>query len=49
MDAHLEPNRPDGPDFEPEVAQQTADVVLDRKGLLLQELTGGEQSPALLT
>src|SRR5664279_5622989 len=38
----------DGADLETEVAQQTADVVLNGNGLVLQNLAGGQKSPALL-
>ena len=34
-------------DLEPEVAQQTADIVLDGDGLFLQQLASGQQGAAL--
>jgi len=42
-------NRPGHTDLEAEVAQGTAQVVLDSDGLRLQQLAMGQQHPQLLT
>ena len=48
-DAGLEPHRPNHPDLETEVAQSTAQVVIDGDGLRLQQLAMGQQHPKFLT
>src|SRR6478736_3416960 len=48
-DAGLEPHRPNHPDLETEVAQSTAQVVIDGNRLRLQQLAMGQQHPKFLT
>jgi hypothetical protein len=47
-DLRVKSDRPDHADLETKVAQQTADVVLDRDHFFLLQLAGGQQSPTLL-
>lgn len=42
-------DRSDDTDFEPEIAQQATDVVLNCNRLLLQQLARGQQGTALRT
>jgi hypothetical protein len=47
--ARLEPGRPHHADLETEVAQRSAQVIVDSNGLRLQQLAMGQQHPQFLT
>ena len=48
MDPLLETDNANDSDFQSKIAQQTTDIVLDRKSLFLEYLLSGEERPSFL-
>ena len=48
MDPLLETDNANNSDFQSKIAQQTTDIVLDRKSLFLEYLSSGEERPSFL-
>ncbi len=48
MDPLLETDNANDSDFQSKIAQQTTDIVLDRKSLFLEYLSSGEERPSFL-
>src|ERR1700731_1353766 len=48
VDPLLEPDNANDSDFQSQIAQQTTDIVLDRKSLFLEYLSSGEERPSFL-
>jgi hypothetical protein len=48
VDPLLETDNANDSDFPSKIAQQTTDIVLDRKSLFLEYLSSGEERPSFL-
>ncbi len=48
VDPLLETDNANNSDFQSKIAQQTTDIVLDRKSLFLEYLSSGEERPSFL-